>query len=170
MASLFRLCSRYHTHIPGMFHTVIWDVQYGKIRINTQYAYINCVLKQCLGVPILDPKWTRFAPTTQNVSNPFPIIHMLIIYYIMALIARCEVVSGGKLPIKARHCPKTENLQSYNTANRLNALTVYPCNFCRMHLKPGMQTSQLSAQRECEGANPFSTPLCYHIADLWQRY
>jgi len=69
----------------GMGHTDLRDVQYGKIRIIRNTRIIQFRILCNLGVPIFDPKWTRFAPKSPKT---FPILFqciVLLICYIMAL-------------------------------------------------------------------------------------
>ena len=67
-------------HLPGMGHTDLRDVLYVKIR-NTCITRFRILCN--LGVPIFDPKWTRF---TSKSPKTFPVLFQYIIcYYIITL-------------------------------------------------------------------------------------
>jgi hypothetical protein len=103
-ALLMWVCKLVHVCVyvgvfAGMCHTVIWDVQYGKIRVTYGIRVYNTIVflsnfRSADFWPKLDPIRPKI---TQNVSNSFPTYYKLFIYYIIALEAHWKIVVGAEI-------------------------------------------------------------------------
>jgi hypothetical protein len=81
-----------------MGHTDLRDVQYGKIRINMQYAYNTVPYFMQFGSADFGPKMDPIRPKiTRNVPNSFPVFYLLLMYYRIALKAHRKVVVGAEI-------------------------------------------------------------------------